>query len=108
MSLGTSRNLREVQCTPFNLGELEHEVRREPGRVAAYLFVQPLCEYAVKPRKIRIQHHPLAANLNNRRTDRFDIRQRFHLQDSPCTEARNRAEFLPTIYRKAHRSFAPV
>ena len=91
VALRTSRKLREVGCKPLGLCEPEHEVRREPCRVAADLLIQPLCENAVQPRQICIQHHALAAHDVNRSFDRVNSRQLFHCTESGLPVARTHA-----------------
>jgi hypothetical protein len=45
----------------FFRGQLEHEVRREPSRVALYLLVESLFFHPIKFRKVGVNHDPLAS-----------------------------------------------
>jgi hypothetical protein len=51
--------------------ELKRKIVGEAFAVAAQLFIQPFRGYAINPRKIDIEHHPLVANGKNSDVLRF-------------------------------------
>ena len=62
-----------LQVTPLLSGQLEHKIFRKPVGIALNLFIEPFCWHTVNLGQIGIKDHPLPAQSQNQRFDRFQL-----------------------------------